>query len=75
MSFCFQTLKRSPKQSKEQAGEDDEIGEGDHLALFGKWQTEPLCLPHAVGGIVPKVKMLSSGRGLIQSSYLVKHIF
>ncbi|CDP01628.1 unnamed protein product [Coffea canephora] len=48
------TLKRSPKQSKEQAGEDDEIGEGDHLALFGKWQTEPLCLPHAVGGIVPK---------------------
>ncbi|XP_071915428.1 DNA repair protein RAD4-like isoform X1 [Coffea arabica] len=64
------TLKRSPKQSKEQAGEDDEIGEGDHLALYGKWQTEPLCLPHAVGGIVPKVKMLSSGRGLIQSSYL-----
>lgn len=48
------TLKRSLKQSKEQAVEDDEIGEGDHLVLYGKWQTEPLCLPHAVGGIVPK---------------------
>lgn len=48
------TLKRSLKQGKEQAGEDDEIGEGNHLVLYGKWQTEPLCLPHAIGGIVPK---------------------
>ncbi|KAL3525010.1 hypothetical protein ACH5RR_013382 [Cinchona calisaya] len=47
-------FKRSLKQSEEQAGEDDEVGEGDHLALYGKWQTEPLCLPRAIDGIVPK---------------------
>lgn len=26
------------------------------MELYGKWQLEPLCLPHAVNGIVPKVK-------------------
>ncbi|GMH05162.1 hypothetical protein Nepgr_007002 [Nepenthes gracilis] len=31
-----------------------EVGSGRTVALYGKWQTEPLCLPHAVNGIVPK---------------------
>lgn len=32
-----------------------ELGSDDGLiSLFGKWQTEPLCLPPAVNGIVPK---------------------
>lgn len=66
VSICFQILKRPLKQSKEQAGEDDEVVEGDHLSLYGKWQTEPLCLPHAADGIVPKVKFLSSSRRLKQ---------
>ncbi|XP_031094662.1 DNA repair protein RAD4 [Ipomoea triloba] len=50
-------LKRSQKQSKELVGEDDESAEGDPsgtTALYGRWQTEPLCLPPAVNGIVPK---------------------
>ncbi|CAI9111372.1 OLC1v1011585C1 [Oldenlandia corymbosa var. corymbosa] len=49
-------LKGSLKQNKEQAAaaDDDEIVNGDHIALYGKWQTEPLCLPRAADGIVPK---------------------
>ncbi|WOG84454.1 hypothetical protein DCAR_0103637 [Daucus carota subsp. sativus] len=51
-------LKRSPKQNKEQASEADEYDEGDDCgrdtSLYGKWQTEPLQLPHAVNGIVPR---------------------
>lgn len=55
-----QVLKRSPKQNKEQASEADEYDEGDDCgrdtSLYGKWQTEPLQLPHAVNGIVPRVR-------------------
>lgn len=51
-------LKRSPKQNKEQASEADDYDEGDNsgrdTALYGEWQTEPLQLPHAVDGIVPR---------------------
>lgn len=47
-------LKGSLKQSKAQTDEDDEYTEGDQVALYGKWQTEKLCLPHAIDGIVPK---------------------
>lgn len=47
-------LKGSLKQSKVQTDGDDEHTEGDQVALYGKWQTEKLCLPHAVDGIVPK---------------------
>ncbi|XP_060184208.1 DNA repair protein RAD4 isoform X2 [Lycium barbarum] len=50
-------LKRSGKQNKGQDAEDDDCGEGDcggTLALYGQWQTEPLFLPHAVNGMVPK---------------------
>lgn len=38
---------------------DPDISEEDNqktnLELYGKWQLEPLQLPHAVNGIVPKV--------------------
>lgn len=54
--FYSQILKGSLKQSKVQTDEDDEYTEGHQVALYGKWQTEKLCLPHAVDGIVPKVK-------------------
>lgn len=51
-------LKRSPKQNKEQASEADDYDEGDNCgrdtSLYGEWQTEPLQLPHAVDGIVPR---------------------
>ncbi|KAL2499003.1 DNA repair protein Rad4 family [Abeliophyllum distichum] len=48
-------LKR--KRSKQQAHEDDEYSEVDRegiVSLYGKWQTETLCLPRAINGIVPK---------------------
>lgn len=54
-----QVLKRSGKQNKGQDVEDDDYGEedcGGTVALYGQWQTEPLFLPPAVNGIVPKVK-------------------
>lgn len=51
-----QILKGSLRQSKVQTDEDDEYTEEDQVALYGKWQTEKLCLPRAVDGIVPKVK-------------------
>ncbi|XP_028055256.1 DNA repair protein RAD4 [Camellia sinensis] len=50
-------LKRSLKLSKAQTSEADDHGEEGcegNIVLYGKWQTEPLCLPHAVNGIVPK---------------------
>lgn len=49
-------LKRTLK-NKEQAYEaDDGIQDGDekNTELYGMWQTEPLCLPPAVDGKVPK---------------------
>ncbi|KAL8476344.1 hypothetical protein ACS0TY_028862 [Phlomoides rotata] len=49
-------LNRSQKCNKD-ALDHDEHADGDHqdsTALYGKWQTEPLCLPQAVNGIVPK---------------------
>lgn len=53
-------VQRSQKVSKVQVSETDVYPEGDcevsqgTVALYGRWQTEPLCLPHAVNGIVPK---------------------
>ncbi|RAL53031.1 hypothetical protein DM860_016266 [Cuscuta australis] len=50
-------LKHSQKQRKAVVVDDDESGEGDSgrtTALYGQWQTEPLYLPPAVNGIVPK---------------------
>ena len=51
-------MKRSAKLQKVQVPEDDECGGGNYegtVKLYGKWQLEPLNLPHAVNGIVPKV--------------------
>ncbi|KAG8383653.1 hypothetical protein BUALT_Bualt04G0036300 [Buddleja alternifolia] len=50
-------LKRSLKRNKEEAEEDNDYADVDNegiTTLYGKWQTEPLCLPRAVNGIVPK---------------------
>lgn len=50
-------LKRTSKNNKEHPFEaDDEIqdGDGKNIELYGVWQTEPLCLPRAVDGKVPK---------------------
>lgn len=54
--FYIQVLKRSVKA---QVCEPDDYGEkvcGGTVDLYGEWQTEPLSLPRAVDGIVPKVK-------------------
>lgn len=56
-------MKRSQKPSKGQASEADDDAEEaceGNTVLYGKWQTEPLCLPHAVNGIVPRVKFINS---------------
>ncbi|XP_038721413.1 DNA repair protein RAD4-like [Tripterygium wilfordii] len=50
-------LKHSAKLKKSQFSEDDDYGERDSkgiVELYGKWQLEPMCLPRAVNGIVPK---------------------
>lgn len=50
-------LKCSSKLSKVQALEAVDYGDADPggtIALYGRWQMEPLCLPCAVNGIVPK---------------------
>ncbi|KAK8621401.1 hypothetical protein V6N13_067834 [Hibiscus sabdariffa] len=49
-------LKRSAKLKKARVSEEDDCDEIDSegIELYGKWQLEPLRLPHAVDGIVPK---------------------
>ncbi|RDX74721.1 DNA repair protein RAD4, partial [Mucuna pruriens] len=50
-------LQRSIKPQKVQDYEADDYGCTDSMEkikLYGKWQLEPLNLPHAVNGIVPK---------------------
>ncbi|XP_073293552.1 DNA repair protein RAD4 isoform X1 [Primulina huaijiensis] len=50
-------LKRSMKQHKKEVAEDIEhtyANNEKNIDLYGKWQTEPLLLPHPVNGIVPK---------------------
>lgn len=49
-------VKQSGKLKKVQFSEDDDYGETDSgvVELYGMWQLEPLQLPHAVNGIVPK---------------------
>ncbi|EOA19955.1 hypothetical protein CARUB_v10000205mg [Capsella rubella] len=50
-------LKRNSKfkKSKDFGDGDIDITGGSYcMELYGKWQMEPLCLPHAVNGIVPK---------------------
>jgi xeroderma pigmentosum group C-complementing protein len=60
-------LKRSAKLQKVQVPEDDECGGGNYegiIKLYGKWQLEPLHLPHAVIGIVPKVNCYFLSHGV-----------
>eukprot|EP00268_Persea_americana_P044800 TRINITY_DN4533_c0_g1_i2.p1 TRINITY_DN4533_c0_g1~~TRINITY_DN4533_c0_g1_i2.p1 ORF type:complete len:708 (-),score=186.07 TRINITY_DN4533_c0_g1_i2:263-2386(-) len=50
-------VKRSQKFNKVQTSEPnvcDVDDAEDTISLYGKWQMEPLCLPHAVNGMVPK---------------------
>ncbi|XP_054804096.1 DNA repair protein RAD4 isoform X2 [Prosopis cineraria] len=50
-------LKSSVKHQKVQDSEADDYGGSDskeNIEFYGKWQLEPLNLPHAVNGIVPK---------------------
>ncbi|KAL2317281.1 hypothetical protein Fmac_031157 [Flemingia macrophylla] len=50
-------LQRSMKPQKVQDSEPDDCACTDSMGrikLYGKWQLEPLNLPHAVNGIVPK---------------------
>lgn len=54
--LILQELKRSIKLQN--VLEDDGIVGGNSIAtieLYGKWQLEPLHLPHAISGKVPKV--------------------
>lgn len=54
----FQELKRSIKKIKVLESEADDFDQGDSqgvIPLYGKWQLEPLQLPRAINGIVPKV--------------------
>lgn len=55
----FQEVKHPRKVEKVKSFEDDNNSEGT-LKLFGKWQLEPLQLPHAVDGKVPKVLHVNS---------------
>lgn len=51
-------LKRNAKIRKGKdfgdGNKDSEDGSSRCMELYGRWQMEPLCLPHAVNGIVPK---------------------
>lgn len=56
--FFFQVIKRSKKTENDEIS-DAGFAEEDReksIELFGRWQVEPLQLPHAVNGIVPKVR-------------------
>lgn len=59
--ILFQELKRSIKKIKVRESETDDFDQGDSqgfVQLYGKWQLEPLQLPRAINGIVPKVSSL-----------------
>jgi xeroderma pigmentosum group C-complementing protein len=45
-------------QSIQSNSNSNEDGLKPTMELYGKWQLEPLQLPHAVNGIVPKVDLL-----------------
>ncbi|XP_021854747.1 DNA repair protein RAD4 isoform X2 [Spinacia oleracea] len=50
-------VKSNSKNRRGETTEAEDLCEGGShgvVSLFGKWQTEPLCLPPAVDGIVPK---------------------
>lgn len=56
--YFLQVLRQSGKLKKVKLLEDDDYDGAEPrgtIELYGKWQLEPLQLPHAVNGIVPKV--------------------
>lgn len=59
LSSLLQLVKHSKKVVNSELSEtsicDEEEQSEANLELYGKWQLEPLQLPHAVNGIVPKV--------------------
>lgn len=58
LSSLLQLVKHSKKVNSELSETsicDEEEQSEANLELYGKWQLEPLQLPHAVNGIVPKV--------------------
>ncbi|KAF2295439.1 hypothetical protein GH714_032933 [Hevea brasiliensis] len=57
IAYFLKVLKQSGKLKKVKLSEDDDYDDADSrgtIELYGKWQLEPLQLPHAVNGIVPK---------------------
>lgn len=49
---------RRPHKLKMVEVDDIEGDCGESIALYGKWQMEPLFLPRAVNGIVPRVELI-----------------
>ncbi|XP_047313317.1 DNA repair protein RAD4 [Impatiens glandulifera] len=49
---CSRRLNKPPQAFE--GGDHEEETSKREVMLYGKWQTEPLILPHAVNGIVPK---------------------
>jgi len=45
------------------------------LELYGEWQLEPLQLPHAVNGVVPKVFLTLFYYGLPFGSFGLQSLF
>lgn len=59
-----QVIKSSLKAKQVQVSEvedGDEVDAKGNIELYGEWQLEPLCLPHASNGIVPKVSAKKGG--------------
>ncbi|GAV76703.1 Rad4 domain-containing protein/BHD_1 domain-containing protein/BHD_2 domain-containing protein/BHD_3 domain-containing protein [Cephalotus follicularis] len=50
----LENLAKLKKLQVSEAEEYDEYDSKGIMQLYGKWQLEPICLPHAVNGIVPK---------------------
>lgn len=56
--YFLQVIKNSSKSNRGQDFEPEDYDEVDargNIELYGKWQLEPLRLPSAVNGIVPRV--------------------
>ncbi|XWS30832.1 hypothetical protein CRYUN_Cryun23aG0024600 [Craigia yunnanensis] len=51
---CVEMFCKTKKSTISEEDDYDEIDSKGTIELYGKWQLEPLHLPHAVDGIVPK---------------------
>lgn len=68
-------VKSSSRNRRGQTIEGEDLSEGGSdgvVSLFGRWQTEPLCLPPAVDGIVPKVGLLNCKDFAVQDTILLR---